>query len=71
MNMHQNARTTVHSRALIVFRVLEEKQPPGEVAADFGVSGGTTGRTYETANTITTNTARVLRRSMVVRVVGR
>jgi transposase InsO family protein len=38
MNIHQNARTTPHSRALIVFRVLEQKQPPREVAADFGVS---------------------------------
>lgn len=38
MNIHKNARTTPHSRALIVVRVLEEGQPPGQVAADFGVS---------------------------------
>lgn len=38
MNIHQNARTTPHSRALIVFRVLEEKQLPREVATSFGVS---------------------------------
>jgi transposase InsO family protein len=38
MNIHQNARTTPHSRALIVVRVVEEKQPPRVVAADFGVS---------------------------------
>ena len=38
MNIHKNARTTVHSRALIVFRVVEEKQPPKQVATDFGVS---------------------------------
>ncbi|MFQ5508525.1 MAG: IS481 family transposase [Leptospirillia bacterium] len=38
MNIHQNARTTPHSRALIVFRVLDERRPPREVAADFGIS---------------------------------
>lgn len=38
MNMHKNARTTPHSRALIVLRVLEEKQPPRQVAANLGVS---------------------------------
>ena len=38
MNIHKNARTTPRSRALIVFRVIGEKQPPGQVAADFGVS---------------------------------
>ncbi len=38
MNIHKNARTTPHSRALIVFRVLEERQLPKEVATDFGVS---------------------------------
>lgn len=38
MNIHQNARTTPRSRALIVVRVVEENRPPGEVAADFGVS---------------------------------
>jgi len=41
MNIHQNARTTPHSRALIVFRVLEEGQPPQTVAANFGVSART------------------------------
>ncbi|MFQ5509609.1 MAG: hypothetical protein ACE5FN_09770 [Leptospirillia bacterium] len=39
--------------------------------AELWLSGGTAGQTYEVANTITTNTARVLRRSIVVRVVGR
>jgi transposase InsO family protein len=38
MNIHKNARTTSHSRALIVFRVLEAGQSPRAVAADFGVS---------------------------------
>jgi transposase InsO family protein len=38
MNIHKNARTTPHSRALIVARVLEGGQTPGEVATDFGVS---------------------------------
>jgi len=37
--------------------------------AELWLSSGTTGQSYEVA--ITTNTARVLRRSMVVRVVGR
>jgi len=39
--------------------------------ADIWLSGGTADRSYEVGNTITTNTGRVLRRSMVVRVVGR
>src|SRR5918996_535128 len=38
MNLHKNARTTPHSRLLMVRRVLEEKQPAIKVAADFGVS---------------------------------
>ncbi|MDH5528310.1 MAG: hypothetical protein OEY97_13520 [Nitrospirota bacterium] len=46
--------------------------PPGApTMAEIWLSGGTAGWSYEVANTITTNTARVLRRSMVVRVVGR
>jgi transposase InsO family protein len=38
MNIHKNARTTPHSRLLMVRRVLEQKQPASRVAADFGVS---------------------------------
>jgi transposase InsO family protein len=38
MNLHKNARTTPHSRLLMVARVLEQKQPAARVAADFGVS---------------------------------
>jgi transposase len=38
MNIHKNARTTPHSRGLMVRRVLEQKQPAARVAADFGVS---------------------------------
>jgi len=38
MNLHKNARTTPHSRLLMVRRVLEQKQPATKVAADFGVS---------------------------------
>jgi transposase InsO family protein len=38
MNIHKNARTTPHSRLLMVRRVLDHKQPAAAVAADFGVS---------------------------------
>jgi transposase-like protein len=38
MNLHMNARTTPHSRLLMVRRVLDQKQPATRVAADFGVS---------------------------------
>ena len=38
MNMHKNARLTVHSRALMVRRVLDEGRAPKSVATDFGVS---------------------------------
>jgi DNA-binding transcriptional regulator YdaS (Cro superfamily) len=38
MNIHKNARTTPHSRLLMVRRVLEQKQPATRVAADVGVS---------------------------------
>jgi transposase InsO family protein len=38
MNLHKNARTTPHSRHLMVRRVLEQEQPAIEVAAAFGVS---------------------------------
>jgi transposase-like protein len=38
MNIHKNARTTPHSRHLMVGRVLEQKQPAAKVGADFGVS---------------------------------
>ena len=38
MNIHKNARTTPHSRLLMVHRVLDQKQPATKVAADFGVS---------------------------------
>jgi transposase InsO family protein len=38
MNLHKNARTTPHSRLLMVRRVLEQKQPAARVAAHFGVS---------------------------------
>ena len=38
MNIHKNARTTRHGRALMVHRIGEEGQHPGEVAAAFGVS---------------------------------
>jgi len=39
--------------------------------AEIWLRGGTVDQSYEVGNTITTNTGRVLRRSMVVRVVGR
>jgi DNA-directed RNA polymerase specialized sigma24 family protein len=38
MNIHKNARTTPHSRLLMVCRVREQKQPAAKVADDFGVS---------------------------------
>ena len=38
MNIHKNARTTPHSRLLMVRRVLDENRPAAKVAADFGVS---------------------------------
>jgi len=37
MNVHKNARTTVHSRAELVRRVLSEGQSPKAVATAFGV----------------------------------
>ena len=38
MNMHKKARLTVHSRALMVRRALDEGRVPKSVATDFGVS---------------------------------
>jgi transposase InsO family protein len=38
MNIHKNARTTPHSRLLMVRRVRDDRQPAAKVAADFGVS---------------------------------
>jgi transposase InsO family protein len=38
MDLHDNARTTPFSRALMVDRVTRERQPVRAVAADFGVS---------------------------------
>ena len=38
MNVHKNARTTPHSRAELVRRVLVERQSPMSVATDMGVS---------------------------------
>ena len=44
MNIHKNARTTPHSRRLMVRRVLDEKQPASRVAAEFGISERTVGK---------------------------
>lgn len=44
MNIHKNARTTPHSRLLMVRRVIDEKQPRQRVAAEFGVSLNTVGK---------------------------
>ena len=41
MNVHKNARLTVHSRAALVRRVLDEGQPPKAVATAFGVDAKT------------------------------
>lgn len=41
MNLHKNARTCPKSRALMVQRVLAERQPVGGVATEFGVSRST------------------------------
>ncbi len=41
MDVHQNARTTRHSRAEMVRRVLNEAQSPKAVATDFGVCAKT------------------------------
>ena len=41
MNLHRNARTTVHSRAEMARRVLEGGQTPKAVAAAFGVDAKT------------------------------
>jgi transposase InsO family protein len=38
MNIHQNARTTAHSRAEIVRRIRHQRQPVRTVAAAFGIS---------------------------------
>lgn len=38
MNIHKNARTTPHSRAMLVRRVLQERWPVSAVALAFGVS---------------------------------
>jgi transposase InsO family protein len=37
MNVHKNARLTAHSRAELVWRVVDDGQPPKAVAAAFGV----------------------------------
>jgi transposase InsO family protein len=44
MNVHKNARTTPHSRAELVRRVLEEGQTRQAVAAAFGIDAGTVGK---------------------------
>jgi len=44
VNIHKNARTTPHSRAEIARRVIVEGQPPGAVAAAFGVCLKTVGK---------------------------
>jgi transposase InsO family protein len=44
VNIHKNARTTPHSRAEIARRVILEGQPPGAVAAAFGVCLKTVGK---------------------------
>ena len=44
MNIHKNARTTPHSRLLMVHRVLDQKEPRKKVAAEFGVSVKTVGK---------------------------
>jgi transposase InsO family protein len=41
MNIHKNARLTLHSRAELVRRVLVERQSPMSVATDMGVSSRT------------------------------
>ncbi|MBT9473883.1 MAG: IS481 family transposase, partial [Phenylobacterium sp.] len=41
MNVHKNARLTVHSRAELVRRVLSEGQSPKAVATAFGVDAKT------------------------------
>jgi transposase InsO family protein len=38
MNIHKNARTTPHSRSLMVRRVLDEKQPASRVVVELGIS---------------------------------
>ena len=44
MNVHKNARLTPFSRAEVARRVLQKNQPPGRVAAAFGVSVHTVGK---------------------------
>jgi transposase len=44
MNVHKNARLTLHSRAELVRRVLTEGQPPRAVATAFGVDAKTVGK---------------------------
>ncbi len=41
MNIHKNARTTPHSRLLMIHRVRDERQPVAQVAVAFGVSEST------------------------------
>lgn len=38
MNSHNNARTTVHTRTVLVQRVIEQGQSPGRVAEDLAIS---------------------------------
>ena len=38
MDIHQNARLTPHSRATVVWRVIQEGQRVSDVATDFGIS---------------------------------
>ena len=44
MNIHKNARLTMHSRGEVVRRVIEEGQAPKAVATAFGVSVKTVGK---------------------------
>lgn len=44
MNVHENARLTAHSRAELVRRVVDQRQPRKAVAAAFGVDPKTVGK---------------------------
>lgn len=58
MNIHKNARTTVHSRAEIVRRVVSQEHPARQVATAFGISERTVRKWVARAGALTDRSSR-------------
>jgi transposase InsO family protein len=58
MNIHKNARTTVHSRAEIVRRVVSQEHPAHQVATAFGISERTVRKWVARAGALTDRSSR-------------